>query len=177
MSERTKFSRRKSAAFLVANSNDETLKMMKELFLICDKNKDGQLTLKELSTVFSEMGLSASPNEIQELFEVCDHLILISNVLFIIKFGYGQDLDVDNSGTVTFDEFLGGIKRMKNVLGVQVRIFFFFFFIQMTIFIHFLIRKVRRNQKILQKLKEKIEQCMFIFKMYWDEGSILLIEK
>ena len=54
----------------LALGTDEQLNSMKELFLLCDKNGDGEVTFKELSKVFQELKIEASKEEVHELFEV-----------------------------------------------------------------------------------------------------------
>ena len=43
---------------------------MKEMFLICDKNGDGEVDLEEFVSVFQEMKISASSDDVVELFGV-----------------------------------------------------------------------------------------------------------
>ena len=73
-----KLTRKKSVVFGLAAGDDEKVSAFRDLFRMCDKNGDGEVSIEELGDVFREMNMGASKEEIQELFEVS----VTSNCLF-----------------------------------------------------------------------------------------------
>jgi len=69
----------------------QSLSEMKDLFRSCDKDGDGELTVEELGTVMTELGIKHKKQELQAMF---------------------SQLDVDNNGAITFDEFIRGLNFM-----------------------------------------------------------------
>lgn len=73
-----------------AESNDKYMEELREAFALFDKDNDGCITSKELMTVMNGLRLQITEQEIVDL---------INNV------------DVDGSGTVDFNEFLRMMSR------------------------------------------------------------------
>jgi Ca2+-binding EF-hand superfamily protein len=65
--------------------SDEVLKSYQEAFRIFDRNNDGCITREELGTVMKSLGHQPSDNELQDMV---------------------NEVDVDGSGTIEFDEFV-----------------------------------------------------------------------
>jgi len=81
----------KRANSLVELSNGlsyEVVATMKECFNQMDANKDGELSKTELAQVMRSLGIRHSDKEIDCLF---------------------NDLDIDKSNSISFQEFLGGL--------------------------------------------------------------------
>jgi Ca2+-binding EF-hand superfamily protein len=65
-----KLTRKKSVVHGLALGDEERVSAFRDLFHMCDKNGDGEVSLDELADVFREMKMTATKEEIQELFEV-----------------------------------------------------------------------------------------------------------
>jgi hypothetical protein len=67
---------------------------LKELFQLCDEDKNGTISKGELGKVMSELGVSTTETEISLLF---------------------QKLDVNHDGALSFSEFVKGLNSLSNV--------------------------------------------------------------
>lgn len=75
-----------------SNLTAKDVKLMKDLFSMCDMDGDGELTKVELGKVIEDLGIDASKADLDNLF---------------------KQLDADNNGTVCFEEFLRGLRFME----------------------------------------------------------------
>jgi len=73
---------------------------LKELFQLCDEDKNGTISKKELKSVMNELGVPTDESEVNLLF---------------------KRLDINNDGSITFSEFVKGLGMLGNVC------FFFLF--------------------------------------------------
>lgn len=74
--------------------SDEQLDELREAFSIYDINKDGAITTRELGTVLRQLGHNPTEAELLEMI---------------------KELDKNNSGTISFNEFVGLMSgKMKN---------------------------------------------------------------
>lgn len=86
---------KKAALHIIAHHVDEDqLKTLRNQFTKMDKNGDGELTLEELKAGCKEMGIMKS-DEIATLF---------------------QNMDVDNSGSIGYSEFIAATLEQKNYM-------------------------------------------------------------
>lgn len=80
---------------LSSKFTEEQLDELKEAFAVYDMNRDGSITTRELGTVMRQLGQNPTEAEILEMI---------------------KEVDKNNSGTITFEEFtmlMSG--KMKNV--------------------------------------------------------------
>lgn len=68
----------------------EQIDSFREAFSLFDKDRDGKITSKELSTVMRALGSAPSESEVQDMI---------------------NEVDLDNDGTVDFSEFLTMMAR------------------------------------------------------------------
>ena len=71
---------------------DEEIAEYMESFRIIDKDGDGTISVKELSTMLHQLGLQPTEDEVQKMF---------------------NDVDTDGNGTIDFDEFLAMMEKTK----------------------------------------------------------------
>merc|ERR1719313_903103 len=81
----------------------KVLNKLKDFFIACDLDGNGELDKSELTTAFEQPAVS-------RLFQQLDVPITDPAELFDL-------LDLDRSGGITFDEFLDGIIRLKSSIG------------------------------------------------------------
>lgn len=75
--------------------SEEQLDELKEAFAVYDLDRDGQISIRELGTVMRQLGQNPTEAEILEMI---------------------KDVDKDNSGTISFDEFANLMgDKMKNI--------------------------------------------------------------
>jgi len=73
--------------------SEQAIDELKEAFNIFDKDKDGNITIKELEQIMKNLGQNATEAELQYMI---------------------NEVDIDGSGTIDFREFLGiMMKKMK----------------------------------------------------------------
>jgi Ca2+-binding EF-hand superfamily protein len=81
----------------------KVLNKLKDFFVACDLDGNGELDKEELSTAFEQPAVA-------RLFQQLDVPVMDPKDLFDL-------LDLDRSGGITFDEFLDGITRLKSSVG------------------------------------------------------------
>jgi len=81
----------------------KVLNKLKDFFIACDLDGNGELDKSELTVAFEQPAVS-------RLFQQLDVPITDPSELFDL-------LDLDRSGGITFDEFLDGIIRLKSSVG------------------------------------------------------------
>jgi Ca2+-binding EF-hand superfamily protein len=84
-----KIEKKGSIADFASSLTPKDVKLMKELFAMCDSDGDGELRRPELGQVMTDLGITHTLEDLDSLF---------------------KQLDTDNSGTVTFEEFLRGLR-------------------------------------------------------------------
>eukprot|EP01127_Copromyxa_protea_P013560 TRINITY_DN3673_c0_g1_i2.p1 TRINITY_DN3673_c0_g1~~TRINITY_DN3673_c0_g1_i2.p1 ORF type:complete len:188 (-),score=31.26 TRINITY_DN3673_c0_g1_i2:435-998(-) len=84
--------KRGSIADFACSLSPKDVKLMHELFDMCDADGDGEVTCVELGKVMDDLNITHTPQDLENLFE---------------------QLDADDNGTVSFDEFLKGIRFMQ----------------------------------------------------------------
>jgi Ca2+-binding EF-hand superfamily protein len=87
----------------VQEEQAKVLNKLKDFFIACDLDGNGELDKSELTTAFEQPAVS-------RLFQQLDVPITDPAELFDL-------LDLDRSGGITFDEFLDGIIRLKSSIG------------------------------------------------------------
>eukprot|EP01104_Vermistella_antarctica_P000561 TRINITY_DN10713_c0_g1_i2.p1 TRINITY_DN10713_c0_g1~~TRINITY_DN10713_c0_g1_i2.p1 ORF type:complete len:486 (-),score=114.71 TRINITY_DN10713_c0_g1_i2:78-1535(-) len=88
----------KSVLQFAQELEDNTHAMAKDLFEMCDIDKDGQVTGSELRVVMEELGVKASTTEFEQLFKT---------------------LDSNDDGKISFDEFVSGMKFIKQSIRLK----------------------------------------------------------
>lgn len=79
---------------MVENLTEEQIAEFKEAFSLFDKDGDGSITTKELGTIMRSLGQNPTEAELQDMI---------------------NEVDVDGSGSIDFDEFLLMMaKKMKD---------------------------------------------------------------
>eukprot|EP01128_Nolandella_sp_AFSM9_P007090 TRINITY_DN378_c1_g1_i1.p1 TRINITY_DN378_c1_g1~~TRINITY_DN378_c1_g1_i1.p1 ORF type:complete len:315 (+),score=103.72 TRINITY_DN378_c1_g1_i1:78-947(+) len=94
MSRKTsrKLTRQTSMAQFTKGLSYGQVENMRSLFALCDKDGDGEISLSELGDIMGQLGVNHTPAEITAMF---------------------TQLDVDGSQTISFNEFLGGLRWMQ----------------------------------------------------------------
>lgn len=72
----------------------EEIGQARELFALCDKNKDGSISLDELAGVMQELGVAASKKDVDALFQKLSK----------------------NGENISFDEFLHGLQWLNKAM-------------------------------------------------------------
>jgi len=68
---------------------------------MCDKDGDGKITIEELFTVMKELNVQTTKLQVKSLF---------------------LQLDQDDDGYISLDEFNGGIKQLRKVMNVSQKL-------------------------------------------------------
>jgi calmodulin len=94
---------------------EEQVAEFKEAFSLFDKDADGVITTKELGVVMRALGQNPTETELQVLFHVLLLLSPLSPTFVCLGVFRSQDMinevDVDQSGTIDFTEFLNMMAR------------------------------------------------------------------
>ncbi|CAF0761406.1 unnamed protein product [Adineta ricciae] len=86
----TENSHRSSPSKAIENISPEELAELREAFRVFDQDGDGSITLAELRIVLDQMGLEPTEEELQDMI---------------------REVDEDQSGSISFVEFVGMVKR------------------------------------------------------------------
>jgi calmodulin len=85
--------------------NDEQISELKDAFTLFDKDRDGEITTKELGSVLVSLGSNPTEAELQDLVSIFGELLII-----LLNFNNLENkinaVDADGSGTIDFPEFL-----------------------------------------------------------------------
>jgi Ca2+-binding EF-hand superfamily protein len=93
MSSRPALKRTASVVEFAKEFEQDHVKVMKELFVLCDRDGDGLLTRRELVNVMKELNVQASERDVARLY---------------------SELAADSNG-ITFENFLLGIQFIQKV--------------------------------------------------------------
>jgi len=92
LNPRDNFKKSGSAANFLLQLRDDQLKQCKELFDMCDQDKDGVITKTELHKLVASLGLQTTGAEFDALF---------------------TSLDYNGDGRIQFEEFISGMRWLQ----------------------------------------------------------------
>eukprot|EP01091_Cochliopodium_minus_P016808 TRINITY_DN6403_c0_g1_i2.p1 TRINITY_DN6403_c0_g1~~TRINITY_DN6403_c0_g1_i2.p1 ORF type:complete len:289 (+),score=89.41 TRINITY_DN6403_c0_g1_i2:55-921(+) len=95
---RQPLTRKKSIAQFAETMEQNDEKELIEIFKMCDINKDGSLSKKELQNALKQMEINHTEKEFNSLFD---------------------QLDINKDGQINFNEFVNGLKWMKKAKTIQ----------------------------------------------------------